>query len=229
MIEEFKKYNRKILLNLKNLQTDIAKISKINNRNLNQIKLMLVTKTLSKEKIIITLNSGYKLFGENRVQESKKKWPELKKKYNNIELHLIGALQRNKVKEAVALFDVIETLDRFSLVESLSQEEKRLNKKLEYFIQINTGNERQKAGVFANESKEFIEECLKKYDLNVSGLMCIPPQSEKPEEHFEYLQNLARIFHIKKLSMGMSNDYETAIKCGSTQIRIGSKIFGARD
>ena len=229
MIEEFKKYNRKILLNLKNLQTDIAKISKINNRNLNQIKLMLVTKTLSKEKIIITLNSGYKLFGENRVQESKKKWPELKKKYNNIELHLIGALQRNKVKEAVALFDVIETLDRFSLVESLSQEEKRLNKKLEYFIQINTGNERQKAGVFANESKEFIEECLKKYDLNVSGLMCIPPQSEKPEEHFEYLNSLGKQFHIKKLSMGMSNDYKMAIKCGSTQIRIGSKIFGSRN
>ncbi len=192
-----------------------------------RVKLIAVSKNQSVEKIQAALIYGHRLFGENRVQEAKAHWEDLKKSYSDLELHLIGPLQTNKTKDAVALFDVIQTLDRKNLVDALAKEERKQNKKLKYFIQVNTGGEEQKAGI-AVDGLSLLLKYAQAKELNVIGLMCIPPVDENPDPHFKLLKNLADQNNLKELSMGMSGDFETAINCGATYVRVGSALFGER-
>jgi PLP dependent protein len=168
------------------------------------------------------------VFGENRVQEAQKKWPQLRTEYSGVELHLIGPLQSNKAAEAVALFDVIQTVDRIKIAEALARECQKQGRSLQYYIQINTGREPQKAGVMAEEADGFITTCRDDLGLNVVGLMCIPPVDEDPRPHFKLLREMAKRNGLQKLSMGMSSDFEIAIAEGATAIRVGSAIFGTR-
>jgi hypothetical protein len=190
--------------------------------------LVAVTKTHGAERIRPMLEAGHRVFGENRVQEAKAKWPELKRGYPDVQLHLIGPLQTNKVREAVELFDVIETLDRPKLAQVLAEELARTGKRLTLFIQVNTGEEPQKAGVAPADVPAFIALCRDELHLRVQGLMCIPPVGEPPAPHFALLQKMARESGLPLLSMGMSEDFETAIKFGATHVRVGSAIFGSR-
>jgi hypothetical protein len=190
--------------------------------------LVAVTKTHGAERIRPMLEAGHRVFGENRVQEAKAKWPELKRGYPDVQLHLIGPLQTNKVREAVELFDVIETLDRPKLAQVLAEELARTGKRLTLFIQVNTGEEPQKAGVAPADAPAFIALCRDELHLRVQGLMCIPPVGEPPAPHFALLQKMARESGLPLLSMGMSEDFETAIKFGATHVRVGSAIFGSR-
>ena len=174
------------------------------------------------------LNYGHMHFGENKVQEAINKWTDVKKKYENVKLHMIGKLQSNKAKKAVQLFDFIHSLDSMKLAEALRKREVELNKKLSYFIQINLGNEVQKGGININEAKSFLDYCNGKLDINVIGLMAIPPFDENPEKYFNDISSLNSKLGLKHLSLGMSNDYSLARKYGSTFIRIGSAILGER-
>ena len=188
-----------------------------------------MSKTFSAEVIEKVILLGHKVFGENKVQEASQKWPYLKDKYRNLELHLIGSLQTNKVKSALEIFEVIHTLDREKLVSKISDcLNPELHKTSSFFVQVNTGCESQKSGVNADEAKEFVQWCSKEKNLNVVGLMCIPPVNEPSNVHFDILKKLAGDCNLSKLSMGMSGDYNTAIKCGSTHVRVGSAIFGKR-
>jgi PLP dependent protein len=193
-----------------------------------QVKLVAVSKTYLAPDIRPVLEAGQRVFGENRVQETKEKWPELRAAYPGIELHLIGPLQSNKVADAVALFDVIQTVDRMKIAEALAKEGQKQGRKLQYFVQVNTGLEPQKAGVAPAETDQFITRCRDQLDLNVVGLMCIPPVEEDPRPHFKMLREIVLRNGLKQLSMGMSSDFETAIAEGATLVRIGSAIFGAR-
>lgn len=204
------------------------KAAKNSGRAPDQINLVAVTKTFQSDDIEPVLEKGHRFFGENRVQEAAKKWPELKQKYSNIELHLIGPLQSNKAGEAVALFDVIETIDRDKIAVVIAKEIKKQGKTPDLFVQINTGEETQKAGIAPAEAASFITRCQQEYGLKISGLMCIPPFDENPGPHFALLAKLAREAGLKNLSMGMSGDFETAIQMGATHIRVGSAIFGSR-
>lgn len=168
------------------------------------------------------------MFGENRVQEAKAKWPELRAKFPDVELHLIGPLQTNKVKEAVALFDVIETLDRERLAEALRAELERTGKSLPVFVQVNMGEEPQKAGIAPADAVDFARKCTNFYGLNVVGLMCIPPEGKAAGPYFAHLASLAREAGLKLLSMGMSGDFPTAVEMGATHVRLGSALFGQR-
>ena len=190
--------------------------------------LVCVSKTIDGEKIIPALDGGQRLFGENRVQEAAAKWPQLRKLYPGVELHLIGPLQTNKVAQAVDTFDVIETVDREKLARALAREMEKTNKRVPLFIQINTGEEEQKAGIAPAGADAFISLCRDELKLNIIGLMCIPPLDDEPAMHFALLAKIASRNKIKKLSMGMSRDFETAIKFGATHVRVGSAIFGAR-
>lgn len=190
-------------------------------------KVIAVSKLQPNDRVQHVLDSGHRVFGENRVQEAAAKWPTFKKQYKDIELHLLGPLQRNKVRQAMGLFDYIHTVDSFKLVKKISEirDENRFCPKL--FIQVNIGKEEQKAGVEANNLDELILAC-KQLDLPVCGLMCIPPSQEDPSNYFDSLKNLASKANLKELSMGMSNDFEIAIRSGATFIRVGSAIFGQR-
>jgi hypothetical protein len=188
-----------------------------------------VTKTHEPERIRPVLEAGHRVFGENRVQESTAKWPELKREYPDIQLHLIGPLQTNKLREATELFDVIETLDRPKLAHALAAEFARSDKRPTLFIQVNTGEEPQKAGVAPQDAPAFIGLCRDELHLPVQGLMCIPPVDDAPAPHFALLQKMAREANLPLLSMGMSDDFETAIKFGATHVRVGSAIFGPRE
>lgn len=168
------------------------------------------------------------MFGENRVQEAKAKWPELKGKFPDVRLHLIGPLQTNKAREAVEMFDAIHSLDRPKLAQVLKEEIARVARKLSLFVQVNTGREPQKAGVGPRDAVTFVREC-RDMGLNIVGLMCIPPLDEEPALHFALLKKLASECSLLQLSMGMSDDFETAIRFGATHVRIGTAIFGARD
>ena len=188
--------------------------------------------------ILRAIDQGLRLFGENRVQEAQEKWPAIKKTHPNVELHLIGPLQTNKVKDALALFDVIHTLDRPKLAKVLSDELKVLSKKntqhlalptQHFFIQINTGEEPQKAGIMPAQADDFIRYCRDDLKLPVAGLMCVPPADQPAAPHFALLREIARKHGLKELSMGMSGDYETAVRMGSTCVRIGTALFGSRD
>lgn len=189
--------------------------------------IIAVSKKQSREKIIEALESGHRHFGENQVKEAYEHWEDLKKKYPDVVLHLIGPLQSNKTKEAVALFDVIHTVDREKIAQSLSDEMKKQNKNIPCFIQVNTGNEEQKSGVAIDELQALYD-FSKKAGLDIKGLMCIPPVDESATFHFALLKKNADSLGLKELSMGMSDDFEKALPHGTTHIRLGSKLFGNR-
>lgn len=190
--------------------------------------LIAVTKTFGADDIRPVLDAGHKLFGENRVQEAKTKWPELRSAYPDIELHLIGPLQSNKTKEAVELFDAIHTIDRPKIAKAIAEELARQGRRIKLFIQVNTGEEPQKAGIAPKETAAFLAHCRNDLGLEIAGIMCIPPVDEEPAVHFAFLAKLASELELAELSMGMSSDYETAAQFGATYVRVGSAIFGAR-
>jgi len=190
--------------------------------------LVAVTKGHGADRIRPVLQAGHRTFGENRVQEANAKWPELRRQYPDVQLHLVGPLQTNKVREAVEVFDVIQSLDRPKLAHALAQEFARSGKTVPLLVQVNTGEEPQKAGVAPSEAADFIAFCRGELKLPVKGLMCIPPVDEAPAPHFALLQKMAREHGLPWLSMGMSADFEIAIKFGATHVRVGTAIFGER-
>jgi len=210
------------------ISEQIERIAADAGRDANTVCLVTVSKTFAENDILPVLNAGARIFGENRVQEAKNKWPQLRQKYRDVELHLIGPLQSNKAAEAVGLFDVIHTIDREKIAAAISREMEKQNKKLQLFVQVNTGGEEQKAGVLPQNAAEFVDICRENHRLDITGLMCIPPFDENPGPHFALLEKLAKQCDCVNLSMGMSADFETAIEFGATHVRIGSAIFGAR-
>ncbi|MEQ1697796.1 MAG: YggS family pyridoxal phosphate-dependent enzyme [Hyphomicrobiaceae bacterium] len=206
----------------------IIEVCKSAGRDPASVNLIAVSKTFGADAIRPVLEAGHRRFGENRVQESQAKWPDLKAEFPGVELHLIGPLQSNKAKEAVALFDAIHTIDRLKIAETVAAEMARQGKSLELFVEINTGMEPQKAGISPHDAQAFVAHCRDTLKLPVTGLMCIPPVEEEPAVHFAFLAKMARELDLPKLSMGMSSDYETAIEFGATHVRVGSSIFGHR-
>ncbi|HSF96849.1 MAG TPA: YggS family pyridoxal phosphate-dependent enzyme [Thermohalobaculum sp.] len=192
------------------------------------VTLVAVSKMQPPERIEAVLAAGHRVFGENRVQEAAGRWPELRARYPGIELHLIGPLQTNKVRQAAELFDVIESVDRPKLARKLADAFAETGRSLPVYVQVNTGEEPQKAGVLPGEADSFIAEC-RALGLNVVGLMCIPPEDEEPALHFALLVKIAARNALAGLSMGMSGDFETAVRLGATVVRVGSAIFGARE
>jgi hypothetical protein len=192
------------------------------------VTLIAVSKTFEAEAITPIIEAGQRVFGENRVQEAKAKWPGLMSSHPGIALHLIGPLQSNKAKEAVALFDAIHSVDRPSICEALAKEINSQQRRPELFVQLNTGEEPQKAGVSPAEADDFIAACRDKYGLSISGLMCIPPVDDAPAPHFALTAKIAARSGLSKLSMGMSADFAIAIQFGATHVRVGSAIFGHR-
>ena len=199
----------------------------LTNTNLNPT-VIAVSKTFPLGHIKPLIDHGHRVFGENKVQEAKQKWSGLKDSLKDLELHLIGGLQSNKSKEAVQLFDYIHSVDSIKLASELSKAEAKLGVKRKYFIQVNVGMEEQKSGVTKKEIGNLLKCCVSEKNLNIIGLMCIPPFDQNPTPHFNYLKELNNDLGLKFISMGMSEDYMNAAKCGSTHVRIGSKIFGSR-
>jgi PLP dependent protein len=191
------------------------------------VELVAVSKFHGADKIMQAIEAGQRVFGENRVQEAAAKWPEIRRKYPDIELHLIGSLQTNKADEAVAIFDVIESLDRPKLADSLASAMKKQGRRVPCLVQVNIGREPQKSGVLPEDADNFIEYCRNK-GLEINGLMCIPPEGENPEGYFLQMRDIANKHKFQVLSMGMSGDFECAIKCGATHVRVGTAIFGER-
>jgi len=191
-------------------------------------QLVAVTKTFEAADILPVIEAGHRVFGENRVQEAQGKWPALKERFADIELHLIGPLQSNKAEDAVALFDVIETIDRDKIARAIAMEMRKQGRTPGLLIQVNTGEESQKAGIAPGDTLAFVERCRSEHGLTIDGLMCIPPFEENPGPHFALLVKLAKEAGLKTLSMGMSGDFETAVEMGATHVRVGSAIFGAR-
>lgn len=191
-------------------------------------ELIAVSKTFGEAEILPALEAGQRIFGENRVQEAKAKWPALKVRHPDIKLHLIGPLQSNKTKEAVELFDAIHTIDRPKIAQTVAAEMAKQGKRLELFVEVNTGEEPQKAGVMPADAPAFVAMCREELKLPIAGLMCIPPVDEEAAVHFAFLAKLARELALPGLSMGMSGDYETAVQFGATYVRVGSAIFGGR-
>lgn len=192
------------------------------------ITLIAVSKQQPEDRIEQALAQGFRIFGENRVQEAQSRWAERRKKYHDLELHLIGPLQSNKAGDAVSLFDVIHSVDREKIAQTLAKEMAKQNRHLPCFIQVNTGEEPQKSGIMPEDAPAFIRYCQQDLKLQINGLMCIPPALENPAVHFGFLKHLAKLASLPGLSMGMSADFETAIQFGATHIRVGSAIFGAR-
>jgi hypothetical protein len=209
-------------------QAKIAAAARAAGRDPAAVHLIAVTKTFEAPDIVPVLEAGHRLFGENRVQEAKAKWPQLKAQFPDVALALIGPLQSNKAKEAVELFDAIHSIDRPKIARALAAEMARQGKRLDLFIQVNTGEEPQKAGVVARELPAFAGLCRDELKLDIAGLMCIPPVDEEPAIHFAFLAKLAAENGFSALSMGMSDDYETAVTFGATHVRVGSAIFGTR-
>jgi pyridoxal phosphate enzyme (YggS family) len=192
------------------------------------VTLVAVSKTFGAEAIRPVLEAGQRVFGENRVQEAMAKWPALRQEFPGIELHLIGPLQSNKAREAVALFDVIESVDREKIAAELAREIEKQGRAPKLYVQVNTGSEPQKAGIEPKQAVAFVTRCREAHGLAIEGLMCIPPAGESPGPHFALLEKLARQAGVENLSMGMSGDYETAVAFGATSVRVGSAIFGSR-
>ncbi len=213
---------------LQEVRARMAAAAQAAGRSPNDITLIAVSKTFAPEAILPVLAAGQRHFGENRVQEARDKWPALKERYPDVVLHLIGPLQTNKVKHAVRLFDVIHTVDRDKLAMELAREMEKRDRQLPVFVQVNTGEEPQKAGVAPMQADAFIARCRDDYGLKVIGCMCIPPVHEEPALHFALLRNIAERNGLTNLSMGMSHDFETAIALGATHVRVGSAIFGPR-
>jgi pyridoxal phosphate enzyme (YggS family) len=193
------------------------------------VALVCVTKTFPGEDVVPLLEAGQRVFGENRVQEARGKWPALRARYPDIELHLIGPLQSNKAREAVETFDVIESIDREKIAHALAEEMARQNKHPRLLVQVNTGDEPQKAGVSPKEADAFLAACRDKYGLRIEGLMCVPPVDQQASPHFALLADIAARHGLSTLSMGMSSDFELAIQLGATHVRVGSAIMGHRD
>lgn len=214
--------------NLAAIQHSIAEAATIAGRNAGEVALIAVSKTHDADTIRPVLEAGHRVFGENRVQEARGKWPGLKQDYAGIELHLIGPLQTNKIREAMALFDVIETIDRPKLARALAEEMARSGLRPRCLIQVNTGNEDQKAGIDPAQADALIALCRDQYGLPIEGVMCIPPAEEDPAPHFRLLADIAARNGLKTISMGMSGDYRHAIAAGATHVRVGSAIFGHR-
>tara|TARA_Y100000591_G_scaffold119602_1_gene102195 strand:+ start:1959 stop:2606 length:648 start_codon:yes stop_codon:yes gene_type:complete len=200
----------------------------INLKDSKNYRIIAVSKTFGEEKILPLIDFGHIDFGENKVQEALLKWSTIKGKFKNIKLHMVGKLQTNKVKHAIKIFDYIHSLDNFKLAKKISVEQKKINKNLKLLIQVNIGDEHQKNGLNQNEVKNFLEVCKKDLKLNIVGLMCIPPNEIEPEKYFSEMMKMKQELNLEELSMGMSNDYLSAINHGSTMIRVGSKIFGQR-
>jgi len=210
------------------VEQEIAHACREARRDRASVTLIAVSKTFDANAITPVIEAGQRVFGENRVQEAKAKWPGLMSAYPDIALHLIGPLQSNKAKEAVALFDAIHSVDRPSICEALAKEIKSQKRTPQLFVQLNTGEEPQKAGVAPDDADAFIASCREKYGLPISGLMCIPPVDEAPAPHFALTAKIAARNGLKSLSMGMSADFATAIQFGATHVRVGSAIFGKR-
>jgi len=213
---------------LQDVKARIGKAERLSKRSAGSVTLVAVSKTFDAQEIQPVIDSGQRVFGENRVQEAQGKWPALKEKTSGIELHLIGPLQSNKAADAVALFDVVQSVDREKIARALSEECVKQGRSLRFYVQVNTGLEPQKAGIDPRETVAFVAFCRDELKLSVEGLMCIPPADENPGPHFALLAKLARQCGLEKLSMGMSGDFETAIEFGATSVRVGSAIFGAR-
>jgi len=215
--------------NLAEINARIARVAKDWRRAPEDVHLIAVGKTHPAEAIEAALEAGHRLFGENRVQEAAAKFPALRTRYPDLKLHLIGPLQTNKIKQAIEVCDAIETVDRDKLAQGIAAELAKSGKKIEIFIQVNTGEEQQKAGVMPPEADDFIRRCRDEYKLPIVGLMCIPPAQEHPAPHFALLGEIAKRHGLAQLSMGMSGDYELAIQLGATHVRVGTAIFGARE
>ena len=213
---------------LQTVRDRIAKAARQAGREPGDVALVAVSKTFGAEDIRPVLDAGQRIFGENRVQEAQAKWPDLRAAFPDVELHLIGPLQSNKAKEAVALFDVIESVDREKIAAELAREMRRQDRHPALYVQVNTGLEPQKAGIDPRETAAFIARCRDIHGLEIEGLMCIPPVDENPGPHFALLEKLAREAGVRNVSMGMSGDYETAVAFGATHVRVGSAIFGSR-
>lgn len=214
--------------NLQAVRAEIAAAAQSAAREPNDVTLVAVSKTVPPERIRPALQAGQRIFGENRVQEAEAKWPSLRAEFPDVTLHLIGPLQTNKVRKAVELFDVIETVDRPKLARALAEEMAAVRRRPSVFVQVNTGAEPQKAGVLPEDADAFIRACIDDHGLPVTGLMCIPPVDEEPALHFGLLREIARRNNLAGLSMGMSADYPVAIQFGATHVRVGTAIFGAR-
>ncbi len=210
------------------VRADVARTAVDMGRKAQDVTLIAVSKTYPAEAILPVLEAGHRVFGENYVQEAAAKWPALRDRFPGTQLHLIGPLQSNKAKEAVALFDVIQSLDRDSLAKELAREIARQGRAPKLLVQVNTGLEPQKGGVLPVDLDCFLLRMRDQFKLNVSGLMCIPPADDPPSPHFAWLGQMAARHGLSELSMGMSSDYAAAIQMGATQVRIGSAIFGAR-
>jgi hypothetical protein len=210
------------------VEEEVARACKDAKRERASVTLIAVSKTFDASAITPVIESGQRIFGENRVQEAKAKWPALISSYDGLKLHLIGPLQSNKAKEAVALFDAIHSVDRPSICQALAKEIESQRKRPQLFVQINTGEEPQKAGIAPQDADAFIAACRDNYGLEISGLMCIPPVNEAPAPHFALTAKIAARNGLTNLSMGMSADFATAIQFGATHVRIGSAIFGHR-
>ena len=204
-------------------------IKKLRTDNLNIPEIICVSKTFSLDRLKPLINHGHAHFGENKVQEAEQKWSKIKKENLNLRLHMVGKLQSNKAKKAVQLFDFIHSLDSMKLADALNKREIELNKKLSYFIQINIGEESQKSGISSSMAKDFLKYCTNEINLNIIGLMVIPPNDKNTGKYFEKISKLNSNLSLKHLSMGMSSDYEEAVKFNSTFLRIGSGILGPRN
>ena len=215
-------------MSLEKILSKVETAKKDSGRQNDKINVIAVSKVQPFARIKKVLNEGHRLFGENSVQESLEKWPKLIDEYGKIELHLVGSLQTNKVKDAMNLFDVIHSIDREKLIVKIANEAQNLGFCPDLFIQVNTGNETQKAGVKKEEVTKLLE-LAKLHSLPIIGLMCLPPINELPSDHFKILNRIAKEHNLQRVSMGMSNDFEDAIKFGATDIRIGSAIFGPRE
>jgi pyridoxal phosphate enzyme (YggS family) len=210
------------------VNSHIAEAARGVGRDPGSVSLVAVSKTFGEAEIVPVLEAGHRVFGENRVQEAKAKWPALRERYPDVGLHLIGPLQSNKAREAVALFDAIHTIDRPKIARAVAEEMVRQQRRLQLFIEVNTGEEPQKAGVGPADLPALVALCREELKVEVTGLMCIPPHDEEPAIHFAFLAKLAKEQGFSCLSMGMSADYGTAIELGATHVRVGSAIFGAR-
>ncbi|MBC7280260.1 YggS family pyridoxal phosphate-dependent enzyme [Hoeflea sp.] len=214
--------------NLEQVRAAIAAAAVAADRKPDSVRLVAVSKTKPVEDIRLVIDAGQRVFGENRVQEAQSKWPGLKAETPGLELHLIGPLQSNKTADAVALFDVIQTVDREKIAREIAREIEKQGRSPRLYVQVNTGSEAQKAGIEPDQADAFLALCRTELGLAITGLMCIPPVDENPGPHFALLSKIARENGIETLSMGMSDDFETAIGFGATEVRVGSAIFGAR-
>ena len=211
------------------IQSEIKELLLKNNSQNKDLNIVIVCKTFSMNKILPLIETGHIHFGENKVQEAELKWKEVKKKYSNIKLHMVGKLQTNKVKTALKIFDYIHSVDNYKMAEKIVKYEKELSKKVKTFIQVNIGEESQKNGIIPKDINQFVNHCRNNLSLNIIGLMCLPPINENPEKYFLYLNQLRNQTDLSHLSMGMSNDYQIATQCGSTFLRIGAKILGEKN